>query len=425
MALFSSRVFDLGDSIQYKPESWSKGDVAMKRVMVCLKVLAVLFAVALTGGCSNATNAGTSAAEQSSSAASQVKLVDCALIKDDDFGGIYLDISIEDFNALGFTFGDGIDVAFSNGYSLTDIPYYNGYYAASGTPQACGYPGYENVLLNNAQGPSLWEQAGVSEGETATVVLTDPGKYLDVQEVFSLSYSTERSDYPDDAVFANFRELSGGTLKEGLLYRSASPVDNTYNRAPYVNNLAKNADVRFVLNLADSDEEIAGLIKEDQEESVDISYFLELYDKGSVAPLNLDSDFMSPSFATTLANGLRELTSHEGPYLIHCLEGKDRTGFVCMLLESLAGATYDELLDDYMISYANYYGITQENDPDRYSDIELMKFDDILVSFTHAEGVDDLKTKDYVAAARTYLRDGGMTDEEIDRLAEVICRTGI
>ena len=143
----------------------------MNRIAVRIMALIVLCAMAFMSGCSNATNTGATTTGRTDSAASQVKLDNCALIKDTNFGGIYLNISIDDFNTLGFTFGDGIDVTFSNGYTLKNIPYYNGYYAKTGEPLACGYPGYEHVLLNNAQGPSLWTQAGVSEGDSATVML--------------------------------------------------------------------------------------------------------------------------------------------------------------------------------------------------------------------------------------------------------------
>ena len=53
------------------------------------------------------------------------------------------------------------------------------------------------------------------------------------------------------------------------------------------------------------------------------------------------------------------MTEHSGPCLIHCVEGKDRTGFVCALMLALAGASAQEIIDDYMITYYNYYGITK------------------------------------------------------------------
>ena len=35
-------------------------------------------------------------------------------------------MTIDDFNNYGFKFGDSVDVKFSNGYELLDLPYYNG-----------------------------------------------------------------------------------------------------------------------------------------------------------------------------------------------------------------------------------------------------------------------------------------------------------
>ena len=45
---------------------------------------------------------------------------------EEKFGGIYIEITIDDFNKLGFSFGDSVDITFSNGYELKDLPYYNG-----------------------------------------------------------------------------------------------------------------------------------------------------------------------------------------------------------------------------------------------------------------------------------------------------------
>ena len=64
------------------------------------------------------------------------------------FGGVYFDITIEDFNALGFAFGDSVDVAFSNGKTLNDLPYYNGYYVDMGEPLLVGYPGYPYLIVS-------------------------------------------------------------------------------------------------------------------------------------------------------------------------------------------------------------------------------------------------------------------------------------
>ena len=49
------------------------------------------------------------------------KLSDRAVIQDKKFGGVYIDITIDEFNDMGFEFGDGVDITFSNGYELKNI----------------------------------------------------------------------------------------------------------------------------------------------------------------------------------------------------------------------------------------------------------------------------------------------------------------
>ena len=78
------------------------------------------------------------------------EIKDVPIQHESEFGGIYIEETIEDFNALGFEFGDSVDITFSNGASLSDIPYYNGYYVDAGEALLVGYPGYDfiKVTLN-------------------------------------------------------------------------------------------------------------------------------------------------------------------------------------------------------------------------------------------------------------------------------------
>ena len=45
-----------------------------------------------------------------------------AVTHETKFGGVYFDKTIEEFNALGFEYGDSVNITFSNGKSLADIP---------------------------------------------------------------------------------------------------------------------------------------------------------------------------------------------------------------------------------------------------------------------------------------------------------------
>lgn len=120
---------------------------------------------------------------------------------------------------------------------------------------------------------------------------------------------------------------------------------------------------------------------------------------------------------TSLAAGLRDMMKHEGPVYIHCLEGKDRTGFVCALLEALAGASYDELLTDYMTTYENYYGLTEEASPEQYEAVVSLKFVDTVSAMGDLSPEDD----DFSDSAAQYLLDCGMTGGEIQALRNYLC----
>ncbi|MBR4450255.1 MAG: tyrosine-protein phosphatase, partial [Clostridia bacterium] len=100
---------------------------------------------------------------------------------------------------------------------------------------------------------------------------------------------------------------------------------------------------------------------------------------------------------------------------VHCTEGKDRTGFVCMLLEALVGASYEEIEKDYMITYDNYYGINPEKDSARYTVIVENVLQPMIKSMTGKDGV-DIKSADLSVYAREFIKSGGMTDEEITTL---------
>ena len=368
----------------------------LQKPISLLLILFLLFSAAVLSGCSGAK---------------AKDLTDCAIIHEPEFGGVYITATIDEFNALGYQYGDSVDIAFSNGYTLTDQPYYNGYYTENGESLLVAYPGYDYIKACINNGDDLWLIAGLTEDDTATVTLNTRGKYLDIQNARDIHYTDAREDYDSDEIFANFRAVSVTGLKENTLYRSASPCDNQHNRAVFVNDLIEAAGVQCILNLADNDEKIAGYLAD---ESFDTPYFRALYEAGNVIPIALNMNFASADFQQKLINGLIDLSGHEGPYLVHCTEGKDRTGFVCLLLEALCGASYEELVADYMITYDNYYGITQETDAARY-DVIVEHVLNPMIQVVAGEGA-DLTTADLKAGAEAFLQNAGMTADQIAAL---------
>ena len=392
------------------------------RAIALLLALACASSICLSACVSNgpgtaASSSQTASVDQPNSTEQEPVLRDVGIIENTDYDSFYLDIAIDDFNALGFAYGDSVDIVLSNGFTAENIPYYSGYFAPYGDLQLCAYQGMSYIIFCSNCG-HLWSVSNVTSDDTATVTLHERGTYRTLQDTMGKSSSSAREDYASDAAFANFRALKGGSLKLNLFYRSASPYNNYYNRAPYVDALMREAGINFVLDLADSAEKTDGYIAKDDFNS---PYFLELYNSGRVASLNLYPNFKEDAYRASLIAGLRQLMQNDGPYLINCLEGRDRTGFVSALIESLAGASYDEIKTDYMISYANNYGITEESSPESYQAVCDVRLSEILCSIAALEDGSDLENVDYQAAAKRYLLDGGMSEAEVDQLIDLIC----
>ena len=134
----------------------------------------------------------------------------------------------------------------------------------------------------------------------------------------------------------------------------------------------------------------------------------------------MSAQFKDEGFKKSLAKGLRAMSENSGPYLVHCVEGKDRTGYVMMVLEALLGASYDEIVDDYMITYDNYYGITKSDVLDRYATIKEKNIDLMLhYMIGDEESSQDLaRITDYSAYAKSYLLSIGMNENSINRLVQ-------
>ena len=328
-----------------------------------------------------------------------------------DTGEAALRISRIQFNKT-FSYGDSLDVEFSNGYTLSNIPYYNGWFAKQGTPLVISYSDELDPRVATNHGERMWTLAGLSNGDTVTIRLAGRGTYSAVQNALSFKYSDNRADYPSDVAFANFRQVTGGALS-GNLYRSASPVNNWRKRAACACALAQSADIAFVLNLSDSSAEIRFYLNGNNSNGVDTSFYEGLFNAGKVLPLDMGSAYSTEEYRTKVVAGFSGMAHRDGPYLIHCIEGKDRTGFACLLLAALAGATYDEMLADYMVTYANYCGVTLGGTPDKYQAIQSVCFDS-MIGFLMDET--DTAGNDYEAAARTYLLSGGMAADDIDLL---------
>ncbi len=341
-------------------------------------------------------------------------LSDWSIHHDDEFGGAYIDISIADFNNRGFAFGDSVNFTFvTDGKTVTydDIGYYSGYYVPAGQELLVGYKGYDYIKFCINYGQDIYAENNFNENTKVTIVVNEPQKYLQVEETLSISYSDDRNEYESDEEFANFREVTVGNIKSGILYRGASPIDNSRKRAAIVDNLLAKNNIAYDIDLADKLENIYV-----QEKYVIGDYMQELINNDEAIFLGMAAAYKADDFSMKMKNMFLAILDNDGPYYIHCLEGKDRTGYVCMVIEALCGATYDELIDDYFITYKNYYKIAPGSD--KYNIIKEMHIDEMIRYVFSFDENTNLLTAGYYSKARAYLENIGLANTQIDQLQE-------
>ena len=216
-----------------------------------------------------------------------------------------------------------------------------------------------------------------------------------------------RTDYPalTDEEFANFRMVRVSGIGEGKLYRSSSPVSTWGNRNAIADAAARRAGVKTFVNLADTDSSVK------EHDGFSGSY----YSGQKIIALGLGMKYQSKIFRESLARGVNEMAKSEAPFLIHCSLGKDRAGYVCALIECLTGASMQEIIDDYLVSFWNYFGIRKgTREYDYVAENEIVRF------LAQAFGVksEDMTGINLADAAERYFRGIGVSQNEIAALIE-------
>ena len=348
------------------------------------------------------------------------------------YGNLVLTIEKKDLDAMGAEYGDVFTVSFQD----TEVyaPYCTNYSDVDLGSIVLRNDGETLILAINmgdfattfsiaekVSNPDktykwIFEEGKTMEDISLLLTLTGKGEYRDEWLIHQLSRTDNREDYSSDAAFANFREIKGGKIGEGALFRSSSPINNEIGRAKYADALVKENGIRTVMNLADSEESILSYMEKEDFAS---PYYASLFENGDVIALNMGVSFKTREFQASLSEGLTFLASKEGPYLVHCTEGKDRAGFTSALLSALMGLTYQEIVEDYMTTYENYYHI--EKGSEQYEAVKKSNIDSML-SFIASVESDKLSQVDLSLKAEEFLLAIGMEEDTVRKLKENLAK---
>lgn len=322
-----------------------------------------------------------------------------SIIAFNSYGDAYTNIKLED--------------ALKEGIELTDIltVTINGYtFDASVVSRFGDVDQGKGAVIIAENGEISVGLADANLKETANLSLGDKVTYrVKSKKGYSFGYLTHhrdanalRANASTDSQFTNFRQVAMGSIAKGKLYRSAAPIIND-ERSSIINVLAERAGIESVIGLKEGS--IANI------PASGISYFVSLAQNGKVNMVNMDSSF-GPEFIPALKSALLAIINSKGPYLITDINGMDRTGAVCAVIEALCGASFSEIADDYMQSYTNFYGF--EKGSDAYNQI-LASAQPLVNIFTNGKPITE-RTRP-MSAAISFLRNTvGLTTDEIASL---------
>lgn len=328
------------------------------------------------------------------------------------YGNLTMDLKPAEFYEAGFELGDLLKVTV--GDQELEVPFVTSYSDVDTNSLLVRDDQDANIIVVAINMGDFAKTYNVEVGDEVTFSLLEKEGYLSEYLLHQLERTNKRSDYATDSIYANFRSIATSGINPGVLYRSSSPINNTLNRAQYTDDLTGAVGMKTVINLSDS-KEAAEEYMEEQGPKAD--YYKSLYEKGNVITLDMGVDITSKDFGKKLAEGLRFLNEHEGPYLIHCTEGKDRAGFVAALLEALMGASLDEIVADYMTTYENYYKL--EEGSEQYNAVADSNIKtSVTTVIVGAKKDTDISDVDLAKAAEDYLKSIGMTADEIATLKE-------
>lgn len=342
----------------------------------------------------------------------------------DSYGMLEPSFTVEEMKKNGFDYADLIDVKIGNDIVLENVPFVTGFNEVGVFETClCDYNALGTTFGFGQLHGNFKQNIGGQIGDSILITVHQKQGYRDTYKVMHSVYDTERSKYGSNEQFANFREVTTSGMGKARLYRSSNPLNPSSNAVRYavVDRLAEKAGIQTEIDLADTNAKIEQYMTSDGFQS---TYCPALYRNNQVIALGLDASVFSENFKAKLQEGLRFMINHEAPYLVHCNEGKDRCGFVSLLLEALAGATYDEVADDYMVTISNFY-LVKKGDHD-YNVRKQLSVDRLVWLLGNYKTAEDIPSIDWNSinpnsinlqkAAHDYVIDCGLSETECNQL---------
>lgn len=274
-----------------------------------------------------------------------------------------------------------------------DTTYPKGYYFNNQANKDFNY-----LLLPNDISPNEVEEI-IEASENSFIIKNKPEDFKDYEEL------------------TNFRQINGGDLSQKKLFRSYHPAvksrqendelrDIELIRQQVLLDLLEKNEINTIINLSETEEKLKNYI-----DSMNFNYYKKLYIDNKIfnVPMAYETVYFMSSenksfnpdelgFQDGLKKIIKIIAENQGPYLVHCRLGSDRTGVVSAFLQLFMGSSKDIIKENY--ERTNNLGIGE------YRSFKLLEF-----SLKSTFGENFYNNKEYIWR---YLENLGLEREFID-----------
>ena len=310
--------------------------------------------------------------------------LEATIVVKDVLTGYVLDISDEDMKRIGADFGS--DVYIDSGgkrYVAMYVKDFNGIPLGS---LFLNYSSYRDQMTIAIYDGVIQNETDMDEGQKLKISVKGQNKYYPDIPHYLEGYTNERSDYQSDQEYGNYRMVDVGGIEDDSLYRSASPWLAPGGRNVYCDEFIRDIGADVLFSLDRDDDEVAELVKKQPD-----LYASSMAKEGNVFGFKLSpAIFSNPDDLRVVLEKYMEV---DGKLILSCAFGKDRTGIYCTIFEALAGASYKEIRQEFMISICNYYFI--EEGSKEYEAVANIYIDRVLYIFAHPEVIDHFLEVDW------------------------------